>query len=179
MKAEPIARFFSSNGPFKSEYGWGKGFLYEGGIREPLVISWPGKIKAGTKSDLVVATWDFVPTVCEILRMKSPKNIDGISYLPTLSGKAGNQKKHDFLYWEFPQYGGQQAVRLNNWKGIRFDINKGNMKIKLFDLNNDIREQHDLADQHPDIVKQIEQIMTAEHHTPAVDGFRMKALDGE
>jgi arylsulfatase A-like enzyme len=171
--------FFDSNGPFKSEYGWGKGFLYEGGIREPLIVSWPGKIKAGIKNDLILATWDFVPTVCEMLRMKSPKNIDGISYLPTLLGQEKTQKKHDFLYFEFPQYGGQQAVRLNNWKGIRFDILKGNMKIKLFDLDKDIQEQHDVADQHPDIVKQIEQIMIKEHHTPAVDGFRMKALDGE
>ena len=154
-----------------------KGFLYEGGIRMPLIVSWPGKIKEGSKSDLITANWDFVPTACEILKIKSPKNIDGISYLPTLLGEGNKQKKHAFLYWEFPQYGGQQAVRLGNWKGIRMNILKGNMKIQLFDLDNDIQEQHDVAAQHPDIVKQIEEIMKKEHHTPDVASFRMEALE--
>ena len=81
------------------------------------------------------------------------------------------------MYWEFPQYGSQQAVRLGKWKGIRFDILKGNMKIKLFDLDNDIQEQHDVAAQHPDVVKKIEEIMKKEHHTAEVSSFRMKVLD--
>lgn len=169
--------YFDSNGPFKNEYGWGKGFLYEGGIRMPLIVSWPGKIKEGSKSDLMSANWDFVPTVCEILKIESPKNIDGISYLPTLVGAVNQQKKHNFLYWEFPQYGGQQAVRLGKWKGIRMNIKKGNMKIQLFDLDNDIREQYDVAAQHPDMIKQIEEIMKKEHHTPDADSFRMEALE--
>lgn len=170
--------FFDSNGPFKSEYGWGKGFLYEGGIREPLIVSWPGKIKAGSRSDLITATWDFVPTICQAININSPKNIDGISILPTLLNQQ-QDKKHPFLYWEFPQYGGQQAVRLGKWKGIRFNILKGNMKIKLFDLENDIQEQHDVADEHPDVVNKIEDIMKKEHQTSLVSEFRMKVLDGQ
>lgn len=169
--------FFNSNGPFKSEYGWGKGFLYEGGIREPFIASWPGKIKPGTKSDLICATWDVMPTLCQITGIANPKGINGISMLPALLGNQQKQVKHPFLYWEFPQYGGQQAVRLGNWKGIRFDMLKGNIKIKLFDLEKDIQELHDIADQYPDIVKKIEKIMKEEHHTPLVHEFRLKALD--
>jgi arylsulfatase len=171
--------FFDSNGPFKNGYGWGKGFLYEGGIREPLIVSWTGKIKAGTKSDLMCATWDIMPTLCAITGISTPGNIDGISLLPTLIHQPENQKKHPFLYWEFPGYNGQQAVRLGNWKGIRFNLDKGNLKIKLFDLDNDIQEQHDIADQHPDIVKKMEEIMKKEHTTAAVDRFKMKAIDGD
>lgn len=169
--------FFDSNGPFKSEYGWGKGFLYEGGIREPFIVSWPGKIKPGTRSDLITATWDFMPTVCQIANLSAPKNIDGISILPTLLGNQEKQVKHPFLYWEFPQYGGQQAVRVGKWKGIRFNMQEGNMKIKLFDLEKDIKEQQDIAEQHPDIVKKIEAIMIKEHKTPLVREFRIKGLD--
>ena len=171
--------YFDSNGPFKNEFGWGKGFLYEGGIRMPLIVAWPGKIKAGSKSDLITGNWDFLPTACEIVKIKSPKNIDGISYLPTLLGEGSKQKKHDFLYWEFPQYGGQQAVRMGKWKGIRMNILKRNMKIQLYDLDNDIQEQHDVAEQHPEIVKRIEDIMKKEHHTPDVDAFRMEALENK
>src|SRR6185312_8844309 len=171
--------YFDSNGAFKNEFGWGKGFVYEGGIRMPLIVSWPGKIKAGTKSDLIKANWDFMPTACEIAKIQSPKNIDGISFLPTLLGEENKQKKHEFLYWEFPQYDGQQAVRLKNWKGIRMNIHKGNMKIKLYNLDNDIQEQHDVAAQHPEILKQIEDIMKKEHHTPDVASFRMEALEKE
>jgi arylsulfatase len=170
--------FFDSNGPFKSEYGWGKGFLYEGGIREPLIVSWPGKIKPGTKSDLMCATWDIVPTLCDMTGIPGPQNIDGISFLPTLM-QSGDQQKHPFLYWEFPGYNGQQAVRLGKWKGIRFNMQKGNLKIKLFDLDNDIREQHDVADEHPEIVKKMEDIMKKEHTTAAVDRFKMKVIDGD
>lgn len=171
--------FFDSNGPFKNEFGWGKGFVYEGGIRMPLIAVWQGKIKEGARNNLMIANWDFLPTICELTGIKTPENIDGISFLPALTGNNAIQKKHDYLYWEFPQYGGQQAVRLGKWKGIRMNILKGNLKVKLFDLENDIQEQKDVATLHPDIVKQIEGIMKKEHHTPAVQSFRMEALDRE
>jgi arylsulfatase len=169
--------FFDSNGPFKNEFGWGKGFLYEGGIREPLIVAWPGKIKAGTKSDMINANWDFLPTLCDIVKIKTPENIDGLSFLPALAGKEQEQIQHNYLYWEFPQYGGHQAVRIGKWKGIRMNIIKGSMKIQLYDLDNDIQEQHDVADHHPEIVKQMEDIMKKEHHTPDVASFRMEALE--
>ena len=113
-----------------------------------------------------------------MIKAKQPQNIDGISYLPTLLNRS-QQKKHPFLYWEFPGYGGQQAVRLGKWKGIIQDMNKGNTAMQLFDLDKDIQEQHDIADQHPDVVKKIAQIMNEEHNTPEVASFRMKVLDGE
>ncbi len=171
--------YFDSNKPFKNEFGWGKGFLYEGGIREPLIVVWPGKIKVGSKSDLITANWDFMPTACEIAKINPPKNIDGISYLPALLGQENKQVKHTSLYWEFPQNGGQQAVRIGKWKGIRMNILKGNMKIQLFDLENDIQEQHDVAAKYPEVVKQVEDIMKKEHHTPDVDAFRMEQLEKE
>lgn len=171
--------WFDSGGPFKSAYGWGKGFLYEGGIREPFVISWPDKIKPGTKSDLISAEWDFLPTVCQIIGAKPPSGIQGISYLPALLENPDDQKKHPYLYWEFPGYGGQQAVRMGKWKGIIFDEQKGNTVMKLFDLDNDIQEQHDVAAEHPDIVKEMTAIMKKEHTVPKVDAFKIKALEGK
>ncbi|MBS1607281.1 MAG: arylsulfatase [Bacteroidetes bacterium] len=169
--------WFNSGGLFKSEAGWGKGSVHEGGIRLPFIVQWPGKIKTGSKSEHVAATWDFMPTLCSIIGITPPRGIDGISYLPSLLGNSNAQQNHGFLYWEFPEYGGQQAVRLNNWKGIRQNIQKGNLKIELFDLSNDIREQNDVSADHPDIVKKIEQIMKEEHQTPAVSTFLMKALE--
>ncbi len=171
--------YFNSNGPFKNEYGWGKGFLYEGGIREPLIVSWPGKIKQGSKNELITANWDFMPTACEIAGIKPPPNIDGISYLPALLGQQNKQVKHPFLYWEFPENDGQQAVRMGDWKGIRMNIRKGNMKIKLFNLATDLQELQDVAAQHPDIIAKMESIMKQEHHTPAVESFKMDALENK
>ncbi len=169
--------WFDSGGPFKSEYGWGKGFVREGGIRVPLIVQWPGKIKPAGKSDLMAATWDAMPTICEMAGVRPPHNINGLSFLPTLLGHNKQQKKHPFLYWEFPGYGGQQAVRMGKWKAVRMDIKKGNMDIELFDLENDIREQNNIAGKYPDIVKQIEQIMKSAHTTPDVASFRMEALE--
>jgi arylsulfatase len=171
--------WFDSGGPFKSKKGWGKGYVREGGIREPFIVSWPGKIKSGSKSDLISATWDAMPTFCQIAGITPPKDIDGISYLPTLLGHPDKQKKHPYLYWEYPGYGGQQAVRIGKWKGIRMNIKKkGNLKIQLFNLKKDIQEQHNVADQHPEVVRKIKHIMLQEHTIPTVDAFRMKALDG-
>lgn len=169
--------WFDSGGPFKSGYGWGKGSVHEGGIREPFIVSWPEKIKAGTRSDLISAAWDFMPTVCHLTEIKAPENIQGISYLPTLLGNDSQQKKHDYLYWEFPGYGGQQAVRMGKWKGMITNMQHGNTKIKLFDLDQDLQEQHDVAAQHPDIVKQMQAIMKKEHTFLQVRSFRMKVLD--
>lgn len=166
--------WFNSGGPFKSEYGWGKGYTHEGGIRTPMVASWPQKIKAGQKSDHISAFWDVMPTLCEIAGVEVPEGTDGISYLPSLTGK--DQKAHDHLYWEFPSYGGQQAVRMGKWKAIRKNIMKGNMELELYNLEEDIQEQINIADQHPEIVKQIEDIMVKEHVTDPSGRFVMKQL---
>ena len=162
--------FFDSAKPFKSEWGWGKASLREGGIRVPMIASWPKKIKAGSKSDLICAFWDIMPTFCEIAKVECPTT-DGISFLPELLGK--KQNKHDFLYWEFPDSGGQKAIRMGKWKGIVLNIFKGNRKIQLYDLDSDPREQTDVARYHPEIVKRMEDIMKQEHIEPELASFKM------
>jgi arylsulfatase len=166
--------FFNSGGIFNSEYGRGKGFLHEGGIRVPLIASWPGKIKQGSVSNHISVFWDYLSTLCEVADIVIPFETNGISFLPTLIGN--KQKQHEYLYYEFPEYGGQQAVRLGNYKAIRKDIRKGNLEIELYDLNNDIKEEKNIADQNPEIVKRIEEIMKKEHTIPELQKFKMEAL---
>jgi arylsulfatase A-like enzyme len=170
--------WFHSGGPFKSERGWGKAYLHEGGIRVPLIASWPGHIDPGTESDHLSAFWDLLPTLCEAAGASLPEGLDGISYLPELLGE-GEQEKHPYLYWEFPASGGQQAVRMEHWKAIRKNIRQGNMTLELFNLEEDLQELHDVADEEPGLVQQMELIMEQEHSTPELERFRMKALDGK
>jgi len=169
------SEWFDSAKPFRAERGRGKGSVYEGGIRVPMIVSWPGHISPSSETDHISAFYDVLPTLCELTGATTPDDIDGISFLPKLLGR-GKQKKHEFLYWEFPAYGGQQAVRMGKWKGIRKNILKGNLEIELYDLENDIQEQKNVASQYPEVVKQIAQIMVREHITPEVQRFKMKAL---
>lgn len=158
-------KFFDSARPFKTEYGWGKGFTHEGGIREPFIASWKGHIRPGSTSGFIGAFWDIMPTLCDVTGLEKPDSTDGISFLPTLLGRK-NQSDHKYLYWEFPSYTGQQAVRMGQWKAIRDSIFMGNTKIKLFNLENDLREQHDVSAKYPDVVKEMNEIMEKEH-TPS------------
>jgi len=169
------AEFFNSAGPFPNNYGRTKGFTYEGGIRVPMIASWPDKIEQGSKTDHISAFWDVLPTFGELLNVEVPQDIDGKSFLPTLLNKEG-QVKHDFLYWEFPSYQGQQAVRMGNWKGIRKNIFKGNMTIELYDLKTDPAELNDIASENPKIVDKIETIMKREHTPADIDKFKIKQL---
>ncbi len=151
--------YFDSNGPLRGY----KRNLFEGGIRVPFLAKWPRYITAGSVSNHTSAFWDILPTLAEITHINIPANIDGISFLPTLLGKE-NQKKHESLYWEFHEQGGKQAVRLNNWKGIRFGVHKNpDSPISLYNLNNDLCEERDVSLEHPEIVKNIEEIMINEH----------------
>jgi arylsulfatase A len=151
--------FFDSNGPLRGY----KRDLFEGGIRVPLLAKWPRYIKAGSVCDHISAFWDILPTLAEITNINIPANTDGISFLPALLGK-DNQKKHGYLYWEFHEQGGKQAVRLNNWKGIRFGVHENpDSPILLYDLNVDVCEEHDVSREHPEIVRNIEEIMINEH----------------
>ena len=170
------AEYFNSAGPFPNEYGRTKGFTYEGGIRVPMIVSWPGKIKAGSKSDHISAFWDVMPTFGELTEQEVPEDIDGISFLPTLFGDDELQKDHEFLYWEFPSYQGQQAVRMGDWKGIRKNIFKNNMTIELYDLKSDLTESNDIALENPEIVARIESIMENEHTSAEIDRFKIKQL---
>lgn len=165
--------FFESAGPLRGL----KGDVYEGGIRTPLVARWPGKIKAGTVSDHVCYFPDVLPTLLEVAGAagQTPKGIDGVSFAPTLFGQADRQKKHDHLMWEFHGYGGQQAVRLGDWKGVRRTMHKGNTKVELYNLKDDVGEKTDVAAKHPDVVQRIEKIMNSDRVPSKL--FPIKVLD--
>lgn len=167
--------FFDSAKPFKSQQGWGKGHVHEGGIRIPMIASWPGKIQEESKSDHISAFYDVLPTLCEISGINNPVDSDGISFLPVLLGE-DEQEEHEFLYWEFPSYSGQQAVRMGKWKAIRRNIMKGNLEIELYNLEEDIQELKNVADQFPEVVKQMEVIMQQEHQQAESNSFRMELL---
>jgi len=165
------SKFFNSAKPFKTEYGWAKGFLHEGGIRVPMIASWKNKIKQGSSTDHLSAFQDILPTVLELCGIQPPKETDGISFLNILLG--GEQEdKHEYLYWEIPEYGGQQALRIDNFKAIRKNIFKGNKNIQLFDLSTDIQETKNVAEQFPEIVKQAREIMEKEHRPSVLPGFQ-------
>jgi arylsulfatase A len=137
--------------------------MYEGGIRTPMLVKWPGKVKPGSVSDHISAFWDILPTLTDITGSETPPGLDGISFLPTLLGKTG-QKKHDYLYWEFHEQGGKVAVRMDNWKAISLNVDKNKLVVtELYDLSNDIGETDNIVDAHPDIVKKIEDVMRQAH----------------
>ena len=145
------SEFFHSAGPLRGL----KTMLYEGGIRVPTVVRWPGSIKPGRVSAHVSAFWDWLPTFAELLGVRPDGDTDGISLLPTLLGNPEKQKNHDYLYWE---YSGKQAVRRSEWKAYRSSVDS---PLELYNLKDDIAEQHDLAGQRPDMVKEMEDIMMA------------------
>ena len=110
------------------------------------------------------------PTFCDLSGATHPDSLDGISILPTILGK-GKQALHDYLYWEFPEGSGQQAVRLDNWKGIRDSTRFGKKDIMLFNLETDIIESMDVSSDHADIVKKIGEIMASSHEQPELGQF--------
>lgn len=155
-----------------------KGSLYEGGVRVPTVVRWDGHVAAGSESDFISGFEDWVPTILDAVGAAKaiPKDSDGISLLPTLLGKT--QPERPFLYREFGGYGGQQSVRVGNWKAVRQSLSRGRMVVKteLYNLANDIGESQDVSASHPNVVKKLESIM-AEQHVES-DLFKLKAIDG-
>lgn len=151
--------FFNSNAGFRGI----KRDLYEGGIREPMIASWPAVIKPGTVSGQTGAFWDFFPTFASLTGQSVPENIDGISLLPTLSGK-GKQEQHAYYYWEFHENGGRQAVLMGKWKAVRLNVFKApDGDIELYDLSTDPKETLNLGAMNPQVVKQIREIMQKSH----------------
>jgi arylsulfatase A-like enzyme len=140
--------FFNSSGPLRGI----KRDMYEGGIRVPMIVRWPGKISAGNVSDRVWAFWDFLPTAADIAGVKPPADIDGISMLPTLLGRK-QTNHHAFLYWEFHEKGSKQAVRMDDWKAVRLGPGE---PLELYSLKTDPGETNNVAAVHPDIVRKIE-----------------------
>jgi arylsulfatase A-like enzyme len=135
----------------------GKGWLYEGGIREPFLIRWPGVTKPGTKSDVPVISTDFYPTILDMagLPLKKDQHLDGVSLVPLLKGATSIGR--DALFWHYPHYSNQGgfpggAIRMGDWKLIeRFEDGR----VHLYDLQNDVGERQDLVDQYPQRVEQM------------------------
>ena len=167
-----MSDFFKSNGELRGY----KTDIFEGGIRAPLIARWPEEISKRVKSEHISAFWDMMPTFCEIAGIAAPKDIDGISLLPTLLNQS--QKEHEFLVWEYFHYNygwkpgsanprnylKSQAVRMGKWKGLKKGMKSDlDSPIELYDLSKDAGEQNNVAEQNPEIVVKIQQIMEREH----------------
>jgi len=147
--------FFNSHGGLRGH----KGNLFEGGIRVPFIARWPRKIGEGTISNHIGGFQDILPTILDIAGVEVPEDIDGISILNELTGRDG-QTDHVYLYWEYRSGGGWQAVRSDNWKALRKEINtKPDAPIELYNLENDFSEKFDVAAKHPEIVDKMKKIM--------------------
>lgn len=136
-----------------------KGTMYEGGLRTPMIVHWPDRIPAGTVSDQVWYYADFMPTIADVTGVDAPDNMDGVSILPTLLGESQDIGER-FLYWERFGGGFKQAVRWKNWKAVRNPSPRLlDEPLELYDLENDIGEENDVAADHPDVIAEIESFM--------------------
>jgi arylsulfatase A-like enzyme len=159
LKNEVDYDFFNSVGELRGL----KGSLYEGGIRVPAIVRFPGHVAPGSVSHRVSGFEDWIPTLLELLGASDavPKNIDGISMAATLLGI--KQQPRSFLYREFSGYGGQQSIRVGGWKAVRQNMSRGNLNVELYDLAKDVGEQNDVADQHPQVVSRLANLMQRQH----------------
>jgi arylsulfatase A len=148
--------FFASNGILRGH----KRDLYEGGIRVPMIAWGPGRIPAGQRSAQVWALWDVLPTAADFAGLPVPAGIDGISMRNALTGH-GPQEQHEYLYWELYERGSAQAARMGRWKAVRAPMFTGD--IELYDLHSDPAEEHDVAAQHPELVRRFEAILRNAH----------------
>ena len=163
--------FFNSGGGLRGA----KGSMYEGGIRVPLIARWPGRIKPGTTTDALGAFQDFIPTLGAIAGAEVPST-DGVNLLPTLlSERSPAADARPALYFEFPGYGGQRAVRMGPWKAVHRNIRKKNTAIQLFNLDEDPGETTDIANEHPEVMKAIRAFMD-ESRRPSTE-FPLPMLD--
>ena len=152
--------FFNSNGPLRGI----KRDLYEGGIRVPMIVRWPGHTPAGLVSNHVGYFGDFFATAADLAGTETPDGLNSNSLMPTIGGQPTKQGYHDYLYWEFYERGSAQAVRLDHWKGIRKPMFTG--EIELYNLSNDLSEELNVAGDFPNVVQRIKAIM-AEAHEPS------------
>jgi arylsulfatase A-like enzyme len=173
--------FFASAAGFRGR----KGSFYEGGFRVPCIVRWAGQIKPGQTSDRVTGFEDWLPTLLDLIGASAaiPGEIDGLSFAATLRGD--RQPPREFLYRESPGYGGQQCVRVGDWKLVRQRLNPGpraknppTPTLELYDLAADAGETTNLAERHWDVVARLQAILTREH-TPS-ELFPLRGLgEGE
>ena len=155
--------FFGSQGGLRGR----KAQLFEGGLRVPMIARWPGHIEPGTVTAHVTAFWDLLPTLTEVAGGSAPPDLDGLSLVPTLTGRTADQPEHELLYWEFQRR--QQALRLGDWKAYR---PKPSEPIQLYDLAIDPAETTDVAADHPELVARIAALLESER-TPS-EHFALK-----
>ncbi len=147
--------FFNSSAGLKGH----KRDLFEGGIRSPFIVCWPGTIKPGRISDHISAFEDFMPTIAEITGITCPENIDGISFLPALQGK-GKQIQHEYLYWEFHEQNGKQAIRKGKWKAVRLNVMEDpDGPVLLYNLEEDPFEENDVSSLYTEIIQEMDKLM--------------------
>lgn len=162
LEDEVDYKFFESVGNLRGL----KGSLYEGGVRVPAIVKWPGRVAAGTSSDYVSGFEDWLPTLLEVVGGGEviPEVVNGISLKALLT--AGSQSEREYLYREFPGYGGQQSLRIGRWKAIRQNLEKGQVKTELYDMVADASEVQDLAAQNPAVAQEMEHKLS-EYRTPS------------
>ena len=152
--------YFNSNSNLRGM----KRDLFDGGIKTPLIVTWPGQIQPNSTTNHLSAFWDILPTLSEVAGVEVPGKIDGISFLPTLTGDSLGQERHQYLYWEFYEQGGRQAVVKDNYKAVKLNVRTGTPDpVVLYDLSEDVSESKDLASDHPDLVKEMEALMMKSH----------------
>lgn len=155
--------FFDSNGPFRGH----KRDLYEGGVRTPFIISWPDRIKFHRKTSHISAFWDFLPTVCDIIDVKVPEGVNGISYLPVLLDKEQEQERHEYIYYEFYEMGGKQSILKDGWKLVRLNVSKPEKLVEeLYYLPEDIGEEHNQIADNRAKADELRELMN-KAHTPS------------
>ena len=172
LKDEVDYDFFNSVGELRGL----KGSLYEGGIRVPTIVRFPGRVKAGSVSDYVSGFEDWMPTVLDFVGAQdsTPRFADGISIAASLLGK--DQLPRPFLYREFPSYGGQQMVRVGDWKAVRQGLTRKNkVETELYNLADDPSETNNVAAKHPETLAELETLLKQEHVPSEI--FPIKLLD--
>jgi arylsulfatase A len=144
-------KFFGASGPLRGEAG----SVYEGGIRVPMIVRWPARIKPGQVTDFPCAAWDILPTAMEIGFSKPPQQTDGLSLLPVLTGK-GKTNVHESFYWDSNEEGHQTAARMGDWKIVSMGTNAP----ALYDVKTDIGEKNNVAEKNPEVVKKMKGILS-------------------
>ncbi len=169
LKDEVDYEFFNSLGPLRGY----KGYVYEGGIRVPMIVRWKNNIEEGKSTKHLAAHWDIMPTLADVAGIKPPKGIDGLSFLPILKGNSAAQQEHEYLFWDFPGYGGQVAIRKGKWKAVKMDLRKNpDAPLQLYNLEEDIGESRDLASRYPRLAAELEELMIKARSKPIFPPFR-------
>jgi len=151
--------FFNSTAGLRGQ----KRDLYEGGVRVPLIAYWPGQIRQAGVTNHVAAFWDLLPTFTELAGAPPASYTDGLSLLPTLTGK-GKQARHKYLYWEFHESGGRQAVRSGPWKLVKLQVkNPDKTTYELFNLETDPAETQSLVNSKSSVYKKLRKYIDEAH----------------